>query len=255
MQFTALSKALLATLSLVSLPGTFAQTIPCDPIEKYTTSWFLGNVCKRPPAATCLFYTRGLSLTAKRFSKANGADMTTIWEMWARPLYRNAIVSNNPLRCIMQDKTLRRQYFAAMSESMAIMCDVFATVMDPNPSSPREDGIWGQVELPTLQRSGNEGCVTSIAGTSPDGKEVHNLWSRPGMSCAGVETTLPETTQATVAIPPPATTALSESSRKLRMRMARGVMDVVQARQEDCGIESDDVAAQFDVGGEFEVEW
>lgn len=58
------------------------------------------------------------------------------------------------------------------------MCDVFATVMDPNPASPREDGIWGQVEFPTLKETGNEGCVTTVAGTSPDGKNVVDIWHR-----------------------------------------------------------------------------
>jgi len=38
------------------------------------------------------------------------------------------------------------------------MCDGFATVMDPNPSSPREDGIWGEVEFPTLKRCQKYSC-------------------------------------------------------------------------------------------------
>ncbi|KAM7187325.1 hypothetical protein V8F33_011315 [Rhypophila sp. PSN 637] len=209
MRFTTLSKAFLDTLSLLSLPGASAQTVPCDSIDMYTTS-----------------------------------------EMWATRLYRNAIVANNPLRCIMQDEITRRQYFAAMSESMAIMCDVFATVMDPNPSSPRLDGIWGQVEFPTLQRSGNEGCVTSIAGVSPDGQDVQDIWSRPGMSCE-LASSMPRATAA------PEVTPLS-GKRDIRLRMARGVIPdvpVVEARQERCGAESDDVAAQFDEGGEFAVDW
>ncbi|KAM7183847.1 hypothetical protein V8F33_013343 [Rhypophila sp. PSN 637] len=235
MYFTYLSAGLMVALSFV-IPAAAAPqagtnetvaVVPCDPIDKYTTSWFLGNVCKRPPAATCLFYTRGLSRAARIFSKSNGADMTTIWEMWATSLYNNRIVTSNPLRCIMQNKPLRRQYFAAMSESMAIMCDVFATVMDPNPVSPREDGIWGQTEFPTLKQSGNEGCVNSVAGTNPDGTEVHTIWTRPGIGCA--------------------------SAKKKMAR--RDALTVLQARQDSCGIENDDVAAQFDEGGEFEVEW
>lgn len=106
------------------------------------------------------------------------------------------------------------------------MCDVFATVMDPNPSSPREDGIWGQTEFPTLKRSGKEGCVNTVAGTSPDGQEVVDVWTRPNLSCS--------------------------SARK-----ARDVLDglLLEARQDSCGIGSDDVVAEFDEGGEFEVEW
>ncbi|KAM7214775.1 hypothetical protein V8F06_009847 [Rhypophila decipiens] len=138
-----------------------------------------------------------------------------------------------------------------MTAKKAIMCDVFATVMDPNPSSPRLDGIWGQVEFPTLQRSGNEGCVTSIVGTSPDGQDVQDIWSRPGMSCE-LATPLPSTM--------PEVTPLPEK-RDVRLRMVRGIIPdvpVVEARQEDpdsCGAESDDVAAEFDEGGAFEVDW
>ena len=50
-----------------------------DGLSADSHKWFLGNVCKRPPAATCLFYTRGLSRAARIFSKSGGASMTTIW--------------------------------------------------------------------------------------------------------------------------------------------------------------------------------
>ena len=116
------------------------------------------------------------------------------------------------------------------------MCDIFATVMDPTPASPREDGIWGKVEFPTLKRSGNQGCVHSVAGTSRDGKEVHTIWSRPGAACNNDRRR---------------DTSASASALEDRQAGNPPSGDPLPT----CGIEDDDVAAQFDEGGEFEVLW
>ncbi|KAI1075724.1 hypothetical protein F5B20DRAFT_594864 [Whalleya microplaca] len=195
--------------------------VACDPIEKYSTSWFLANTCKRPKASSCLFYTRGLSKRARIFSKSGGHDMTTIWEMWDKSQYDKRQVTTNKMRCIMQDKTKRQTYFEHMSESMAIMCDVFATVMDPDPHHVRMDGIWGRVEFPTLKKTGNQGTVNQIEATNADGTQLVNVWSRPHKRSPD----------------------MSEPN------------DTNVNTRATCGIDGNDPSGDFDVGGDYPVDW
>lgn len=44
-----------------------------------------------------------------------------------------------------------------MSRAMAMLCDVFATVMTKDVNDIDQTGIWGQVEQPTLKLTGNIG--------------------------------------------------------------------------------------------------
>lgn len=64
---------------------------------------------------------------------------------------------DNRLRCIFADDSTREQYFAHMSEAMAISCDGFATVMTEDVNNIPQDGTWGRVEQPALKRTGNPG--------------------------------------------------------------------------------------------------
>jgi hypothetical protein len=53
-----------------------------DPVDKYTIELFQAEATSRPGPTLCLFYTRGLSETARRYAKSrpNGeSPMTTIW--------------------------------------------------------------------------------------------------------------------------------------------------------------------------------
>lgn len=61
--------------------GKAPKKVPCDPLSKYSVSWFIANFCMkgRPKPSTCLFYTYKLSLTARRYAKAHKPEMTTIW--------------------------------------------------------------------------------------------------------------------------------------------------------------------------------
>lgn len=131
------------------------------------------------------------------------------------------------MRCIMQSKDLRGQYFRSMSKSMAIMCDVFATVMDPNPGSPRTDGIWGDTEYPQLTGNiDNEGKVNQIEGVSPDGNTVEKVWARP-----------------------------SGGKRSVWERDVGGADESeILEKRADCGVD-DSTAADFDEGGDYEVLW
>jgi hypothetical protein len=48
-------------------------------------------------------------------------------------------------------------YWNIMSEAMATLCNVKATVMTTDINNIDESGIWGQTEKKTLQRTGNTG--------------------------------------------------------------------------------------------------
>lgn len=96
------------------------------------------------------------------------------------------------------------------------MCDIFATVMSPNVNDVRIDGIWGQVEFPTLQRSDNDGTVHQIEVSSPDGQTVKPFWTRG-------------------------------STRKIK-RQDPATSTV------SCGT-GDDTAGIFDEGGDLDVDW
>ena len=99
--------------------------------------------------------------------------------MWPTPLYNiKTRDRKNPLRCLLQHKDQRRAYFEHMSEAFATMCDVFATVMVEDVDRILQNGIWGRIEFPTLQKSGNDGTVYSIVATTPDGGKVKDIWSR-----------------------------------------------------------------------------
>lgn len=66
-------------------------------------------------------------------------------------------MEENRLRCIFSDDYTREEYFAHMSEAMAISCDEFAIVMTEDVQEIPQDGIWGRVEQPALRRIGNPG--------------------------------------------------------------------------------------------------
>lgn len=47
--------------------------------------------------------------------------------------------------------------------------------MDPNLSSPREDGIWVQVGFLTIEGTGDEGCVDAVARMCPNGATLADI--------------------------------------------------------------------------------
>jgi hypothetical protein len=78
--------------------------------------------------------------------------------MWPCNLYDGDTGGiNNPLRCIFSDDNLRKTYFENISRAMAQLCDVLATVMTADPNNIPLTGIWGRVEFPALQQTGNSG--------------------------------------------------------------------------------------------------
>jgi hypothetical protein len=124
----------------------------------------------------------------------------------------------------MQDASQRQTYFENMSRSVAMLSDVFATVMDPTPASPRVDGIWGRVEFPQLTGNlDNYGVVSQIEGINGDASDVQQVWVRQ-----------------------------SGGKRDLD---ATERFDVSLLTRDTCGIVGDDIAGDFDDGGEFAVDW
>ncbi|KAH7087888.1 hypothetical protein FB567DRAFT_357048 [Paraphoma chrysanthemicola] len=142
---------------------------PCLPACQFTRDWFVNNAARKPLSSQCLFYTSGLSETAREFAdRHNGQfsnQLKTIWHIWERdPWMRYADRDiDNPMRCIIQGdifegvRNMRRQrYFEGMSDAMAYMCGGKAVVMDRNMRRGRtgrmkQAGIWNQVEFPRLK--------------------------------------------------------------------------------------------------------
>jgi hypothetical protein len=78
----------------------------------------------------------------------------------------------------MQKPADRNTYFSSMSQAMAEMCDVFATVMTKDLNNVPTDGIWFNVAFPTLQRFDNQGKVNFIDVCNPDTTQVQKYWLR-----------------------------------------------------------------------------
>ncbi|RII19177.1 hypothetical protein CUC08_Gglean001841 [Alternaria sp. MG1] len=161
----------------------------CDLPSKYTVEWFIENAIERPEPTSCLFYTRGLSRTARRYAKSRpkeeGPPLTTIWDVWPKQYYSKRITNTNPLRCIMQDKKKQTQYYTHMSKAFASMCHVFATVMDKSigldaatVNDVNQNGLWFHAEFPTLQRLKQ---VTMIEAISEDGGKRFTYWTSLNM--------------------------------------------------------------------------
>lgn len=51
----------------------------------------------------------------------------------------------------------KQTYFENMSSAMAQLCDIYALVMTQDTKNVPQTGIWGRVEFPALQQSGNVG--------------------------------------------------------------------------------------------------
>ncbi|RYP79222.1 hypothetical protein DL771_000200 [Monosporascus sp. 5C6A] len=220
--FTLMEAAAYA-VTLPTLTGTanLARDVPPDPVSKYTTQWFLDNVCSPPDVpGACLFYTKGLSVQAQKFAATPNSFLKTIWEMWENYLYNdNKDDLNNPLRAIMADDEDRYEYFSNMSRAMAAMCDYLASVMVRDEDFPevRPDGIWGQVEFEQLKRDDGEKRVDVITVINTDGTQEADYWVRPG-------------------------------ERKRSANVS------VIPRQVECGTTAE-VAGHFDVGGRSPVDW
>lgn len=69
---------------------------------------------------------------------------------------------NNPLRGIFGSLATRRTYFENMSRAFATLCDTKALLMTDNINDVKLDGIWGKVELLTLQMTGNKGGMVNV---------------------------------------------------------------------------------------------
>ncbi|QIX02277.1 hypothetical protein AMS68_007794 [Peltaster fructicola] len=223
----------MASAKPVAAPAPVPATgdVPCDNISKYSVQWFTSNMC-RPTPASCLFYTKGLSAKARSIAKIDGAQQTTIWELWPTSLYNRADTSKqNPLRCIMLKKDTRSTYFSHMSEAMAKACTISADVLDANYKSPRTDGIWGQTEYPALT---NGGKINFIRGVEPSTLKSEIIWRKKGTRDALADS---DDTFEAVDIeyhdPANATEIYERSS---------------------CGVGAD-VAAAFDAGGDHAVDW
>lgn len=125
----------------------------------------------------------------------------------------------------MQRPADRSTFFENMSQAVAEQCSVFATVMTKDVNNIPQDGIWARVEFPTMQRTGNQGRVDSIDKCNPDATIVQPLWARG------------------------------------KSRLVKKATNTTLYQRDEppnpgqCGIDSEDVAGDFDEGTEYEVIW
>lgn len=146
--------------------------------------------------------------------------------MWAREQYILDDVESNPLRCIANDETQRRQYFSEMSRAMATMCEgPQACVMDRDIENVYMDSIWGQVEFPRLTQTTNpvNKLVDRVLATNDLGDKDKVFWKRQG-------------------------TVASQRIEKNITATAR------VGQQAQCGIPVE-IAVEIDEGGKWPVDW
>jgi hypothetical protein len=148
----------------------------------------------------------------------------------------------------MQDKAKRKTYFRNMSRAMATMCDIFATVMSPKVKDVRMDGIWGQVEFPTLERSDNDGVVRQVEAISPNGKTVAPFWTRGSTLMRSDNDGAVHQVE-----------AILTDGKTVEPFWTRGSTREIKRRGlaaplASCGTD-DATAGTFDEGGDLEVDW
>lgn len=106
-------------------------------------------------------------------------DLITIWSIWDRALYNYHDDPTNTMRCIHNDGTKRRRFFASMSEAYARLATGTAIVMHDagDWTQPPHDGIWHQVEYKTMVQVG-ETVTTILKLKETDSSSALVIWDR-----------------------------------------------------------------------------
>lgn len=142
-------------LFLATLVVANPHSVPCEPLDKYSTQWFLDNALpsfKKPFSDDSLFYTRDMTSQAIKYAKSY--NLITIWNVWPCELYNYRNTPDNPMRCIHNEKSLRTVFYENMSRAFAMKANGSAMVMHglKDYDKPPLDGIWGRIELPTIKK-------------------------------------------------------------------------------------------------------
>lgn len=158
-------------------------------IEDFTVKWFQDNIRRevlhsnpykwRDPEApfyNALFYTRGMSETAKAY--ACKERLITIWEPWEPELYNNSTDEKNLYSCIHHDNATRNIFFERMSEAFATKASGYVHVMhDPaDYDEPPMNGIWGRIEQKALRNRVYVVNISRISGI--DKNSIQIIWDR-----------------------------------------------------------------------------
>ena len=92
-------------------------------------------------------------------------------DIWDPVFYNRSQDVTNPLRDILKfqinNNPDTQSYFRHMSEAFAALCTDNALVLTNDSYNVNEKGIWGQVEKPTLQKTGNIGGQCDQVSSSP----------------------------------------------------------------------------------------
>ncbi|KAH6637384.1 hypothetical protein C7974DRAFT_389408 [Boeremia exigua] len=154
-------------------------------IEDFTVEWFQDNI--RPevlnryqgrdpeaPFHNSLFYTRGMSETAKVY--ACHESLITIWEPWDAALYNDSTGEENEYSCIHHSNATRNMFYERMSEAFAAKTSGSVYVMHSlaDYHKPPMDGIWGKIEQKVLRERKIVVKISKQSGT--DKSTVQVIW-------------------------------------------------------------------------------
>jgi hypothetical protein len=156
-------------------------------VEDYTVKWFQDNILEdilerytfeeresSAPFSNALFYTRGMSETARRYACNEG--LITIWEPWPEELYNSSSDMHNTFSCIHNNNVTRNIFFERMSEAFATKASGFVHVMHApvDFNNPPKDGIWGRIELRALQSREYVKKISRLKGTNKS--TIQDIW-------------------------------------------------------------------------------
>lgn len=87
---------------------------------------------------------------------ARKRKLTTIWDVWPCYLYVYHNEPNNKMRCIHSDPTSRQTFYENMSQAFAVKAWGSVKVMHStlDYDNPPTDGIWANIEFPTMSKNG-----------------------------------------------------------------------------------------------------
>lgn len=82
------------------------------------------------------------------------------------------------LRCINADPAQKQKYFENMSEAYSLACTGKMLVMTDDPKKLPTEGIWPDIEFPTLK---SMDTTTDITAVDVDGNNPVKIWPTEGL--------------------------------------------------------------------------
>lgn len=135
-------------------------------------------------------------------------EANALQEVWPDEFYNPSTTDDNsPIRDIMADAGIRRMYFKQMSMAYAQMCSGAAYLYTADVNNIPQDGIWGEIEFPTIMRDSDfqrpKGQVVGVtAFKSSDLSVSKPIWQRTQPASASAVTSSTDNNKLMVRGPP-----------------------------------------------------